>query len=150
MVRVVAQRVTQARVSVEGETVGSIGGGLVLLVGIGAGDTEADVVRLAYKIAEMRVFEDSRGNMNLSAAEAAGDMLVVSQFTLYADLRRGRRPSFTRAAAPETAEKLCDVFASCLAERGYRVERGRFGSHMLVDLSNDGPVTIILDSSEFS
>jgi D-aminoacyl-tRNA deacylase len=148
MARVVAQRVRAASVSINGEVVGAIDRGLALLVGIRAGDTERDVERLADKLAVLRIFEDADGKMNLSAKDAGGAMLVVSQFTLYADMRKGRRPSFIQAADAQLGERLYELFASSLASHGYRVERGRFGAHMLVSLENDGPVTIILDSEE--
>lgn len=146
MVRVVAQRVSRASVSVDGTAVGSIGAGLCLLVGIRQGDDEEAVNRVADKIAVLRIFEDEDGKMNRSAAEAGGAMLVVSQFTLYADMRKGRRPSFIGAADPETGRGLYEHFARRLAGHGYEVQRGRFGAHMAVELVNDGPVTIILDS----
>lgn len=146
MARVVAQRVRSASVTVGETLVGEIGPGLALLVGIRRGDEEADVVRLADKLASLRVFEDREGKMNLSAAEVGGAMLVVSQFTLYADARKGRRPSFVEAASPEHGERLYDLFVDRLVEHGYPVARGRFGAHMVIRLENDGPVTIILDS----
>jgi D-aminoacyl-tRNA deacylase len=149
MARVVAQRVRAASVSVENEVVGAIESGLVVLVGIKAGDTERDVEKLADKLAVLRIFNDVEGKMNLSAREVGGAMLVVSQFTLYADMRKGRRPSFIGAAEPATGERLYEHFAARLASHGYRVERGRFGANMLVNIENDGPVTIILDSEDF-
>jgi len=148
MVRVVAQRVSSASVSVEGKIVGSIGAGLALLVGIRQGDGEEETDRVADKIAVLRIFEDDAGKMNLSAADVNGSMLVVSQFTLYADLRKGRRPSFIQAAAPERGEALYERFAARLVDHGYHVERGQFGSHMAVELVNDGPVTVVVDSGE--
>ncbi len=148
MARIVAQRVRSASVTVDGEVVGSIGVGLAILLGIRKGDDEATVDRLADKAAVMRIFNDENGKMNLSAAEAGGAMLVVSQFTLYGDLRRGRRPSFISAAQPDTANRLYERFCERLESHGYRVERGRFAAHMLVSIENDGPVTIVLDSAE--
>jgi D-tyrosyl-tRNA(Tyr) deacylase len=148
MARVVAQRVRSASVSVDGEIVGSIGSGLAVLVGIKQGDDERAVERLADKVGAMRVFADSEGKMNLCAADVGGEMLVVSQFTLYGDLKRGRRPSFVSAADPSEGDRLYRHFMQRLAHQGYRVAAGRFGEHMLVRLENDGPVTIILDSEE--
>ena len=148
MVRVVAQRVHSASVSVDGETVGAIERGLAILVGIQEGDTEDAVHRVADKLAGLRIFEDGEGKMNLSAADVGGAMLVVSQFTLYADVRKGRRPSFVSAAGPELGRNLYEKFGARLASHGYHVEYGRFGAHMLVDIQNEGPVTIVLDSAE--
>ena len=148
MVRVVAQRVTAASVSVAGETVGAINRGLLLLVGIHENDDERDVDRVAGKVAVMRIFEDDTGKMNLSAVDVGGAILAISQFTLFADLRKGRRPSFIQAATPEVGQRMYDRFCASLEEQGYHVERGRFGAHMSVTLVNDGPVTIILDSGE--
>lgn len=148
MTRVVAQRVRSASVAVDGEVLGRIDGGLLLLIGIHRDDSEEIVDRVADKVAALRVFGDDQGKMNLSAAEAGGSMLAVSQFTLYGDLRRGRRPSFIEAAGPELGERLYERFNRRLREHGYLVECGRFGAHMVVSLDNDGPVTIILDSRE--
>ena len=152
--RVLAQRVSRARVSVAGDVIGSIGAGLLLLVGVTHGDDEAASRFMAGKVANLRVFDDAHGQMNCSildiaaiAPDAAG-VLVVSQFTLYADARRGRRPSYTDAAPPAIAAPLVEHFAKALAEHGLRVERGRFGAEMAVELVNDGPVTIWLDSAE--
>lgn len=144
--RAVLQRVTRARVIVEGERVGEIGSGLVVLLGIAVDDTEQDVKYMAEKIAGLRVFEDTEGRMNLSVVETAGALLIVSQFTLYGDVRRGRRPSWSEAAPPEVAEALYESF---VAEAGRLVERvatGSFRRMMQVELVNDGPVTILLDS----
>lgn len=147
--RVLLQRVTSGRVVVDGETVGSIGRGLVLLVGIAATDTEAVVSRMAEKVAQLRIFNDDAGKFNRSLLDTAGGALVVSQFTLYADARKGRRPSFTDAARPDLASPLCDVFAARLRALGVEpVATGRFGAAMAVDIHNDGPVTIWLDSDE--
>jgi D-aminoacyl-tRNA deacylase len=144
--RLVVQRVSKARVLIEEDVVGSIGQGLVILVGVREGDTDADSDFLAQKAYNLRIFADEAGKMNLSAGEAAGGFLVVSQFTLYANTSRGRRPSFIEAAGPELGEKLYERFVDRLRALGGPVETGRFGAHMLVELTNDGPVTIILDS----
>jgi D-tyrosyl-tRNA(Tyr) deacylase len=146
--RIVLQRVTRASVRIDGETVGEIEGGLLLLVGVADGDDEGTARRLAQKCAEMRIFADDEGRFNRSLLDISGAALVVSQFTLLADVRKGRRPSFTDAAAPEVASALVDAFADALREMGVRVESGRFGAHMEVDLVNDGPVTIVLDSAD--
>ena len=145
--RVVLQRVSQGRVSVNGQTVAEIGPGLVLLVGVGPGDGETQARQLAEKIANLRIFEDGAGKMNLSILDAGGAALVVSQFTLYADTRKGRRPSFTTAAAPELARPLVERFAVLLSELGVPAHTGQFGAHMLVEIANDGPVTIWLESA---
>jgi D-tyrosyl-tRNA(Tyr) deacylase len=143
--RAVVQRVSRAAVEVEGQTVGSIGRGLLVLLGVGGEDTERDAVVLAEKVAGLRVFPDGTGRMNRSVGEAGGSVLVVSQFTLLADLRRGRRPSFTGAADPVIAAPLVEAFAAVVAGAGIPVAMGRFGAHMDVDLVNEGPVTIVLD-----
>lgn len=148
MVRVVAQRVRRASVEVDGQVIGEIAAGLAVLVGIAQSDDEIAVNKIADKLAVLRIFESSEGKMNLSAAGIGGEMLVISQFTLLADMSKGRRPSFVRAAEPETAERLYEHFAERLASHGYRVACGRFGAEMLVRLENDGPVTIILDSAD--
>jgi D-tyrosyl-tRNA(Tyr) deacylase len=145
--RAVIQRVAHASVQVEGETVGSIGRGLLVLLGAGHDDTEEDVRYMARKIAEMRIFQDAEGKTNLALADVGGAILLVSQFTLYADTRKGRRPSFTDAAPPDLADTLVNRCAELFREAGIRVEMGRFGAHMQVSLLNDGPVTIILDSA---
>jgi D-tyrosyl-tRNA(Tyr) deacylase len=145
--RVVLQRVTQGRVSVGGQSVAEIGRGLVLLVGVGPDDGEAQARQLAEKIAHLRIFEDPAGKMNLSILEAGGEALVVSQFTLYADTRKGRRPSFTSAALPELARPLVERLAELLRELGVPSRSGEFGAHMLVEIANDGPVTIWLEAS---
>jgi D-tyrosyl-tRNA(Tyr) deacylase len=144
--RAVCQRVSRAQVSVDGEIVASIGPGWAILLGVGPDDDEATAAWLAEKIATLRVFEDDRGKMNLAAADAGAEFLVVSQFTLYADLSRGRRPGFARAAPPAVAEPLVARFANLLRERGFRVVTGRFGAAMDVQLVNQGPVTIVLSS----
>jgi D-tyrosyl-tRNA(Tyr) deacylase len=152
-VRVLAQRVSRARVTVAGETTGEIGPGFLLLVGVTTGDGAGEIELLARKIANLRVFDDAAGNLNRSAldlldtGEAVG-MLVVSQFTLYADCRKGRRPSFIAAAPPAIAAPLVARFAEALRDLGLPVETGRFGAEMQVELVNDGPVTIWLDSAE--
>ncbi|HEY8740534.1 MAG TPA: D-aminoacyl-tRNA deacylase [Candidatus Dormibacteraeota bacterium] len=146
--RAVVQRVSRAAVMVGGEVVGSIGPGCCVLLGVGPEDT-ADVARhLAARVATLRVFADPQGRMNLDLAGAAGEVLVVSQFTLYADTSRGHRPSFMRAASPELATALCDVFADALRALRVAVATGRFGARMEVELVNDGPVTIVLSSGE--
>jgi D-tyrosyl-tRNA(Tyr) deacylase len=147
-VRVVLQRVSRASVSVGGETVGAIGHGLVLLAGIAHGDGAETVRELARKCAELRVFPDGDGRFDRSLIDVGGEALVVSQFTLLADTRRGRRPGFTAAAAPEEAAPLVEAFADALRAMGVRVATGRFGAMMQVELVNDGPVTITLDSAE--
>ncbi len=147
--RVVAQRVSRASVTVEGEVVSSIGRGLLLLVGAAQGDGEAEARRLAQKCAELRIFADAEGKFNLSLLEVGGEALVVSQFTLLADTRRGRRPSFVAAAPPAQAEPLVEAFAQALRQAGAPVQTGRFGAKMAVELLNEGPVTIVLDSADF-
>lgn len=145
--RAVLQRVTRARVTVEGETTGEIAGGLVVLLGIARDDTQQDAQYLLEKIVSLRIFEDAAGRMNLSVAETNGALLVVSQFTLYGDARRGRRPSWSEAAAPEMAEPLYEFFVDEARKMSLqRVETGSFRRMMEVELVNDGPVTILLDS----
>ncbi|RED87694.1 D-aminoacyl-tRNA deacylase [Cohnella phaseoli] len=144
--KVVLQRVSEAKVTVENEVVGAIGKGLMLLVGVGQEDTEQDLIWMADKLAGLRIFEDDGGKMNLSIEDVGGDVLSVSQFTLYGDCRKGRRPNFMGAARPELAETLYDKFNGLLRARGLRVETGRFGAMMDVSLVNDGPVTLILES----
>jgi D-tyrosyl-tRNA(Tyr) deacylase len=139
--------VTHASVEVEGEIVGSIGPGFLVLLGAGRDDTEEDVRYIARKIAEMRIFQDAEGKTNLALADVGGAILLVSQFTLYADTRKGRRPSFTDAAPPDLASALVDRCAQLFRDAGIRVETGRFGAHMHVSLLNDGPVTILLDTA---
>jgi len=163
--RLVIQRVSRAAVRVDDETVGEIGAGLLVLVGVREGDTAAEAQRLAVKTAELRIFRDEEGRFNRSLLETSGpstssggapstssgraEALVVSQFTLYGDLRRGRRPSFNDAARPEVAEPIVEAYAAALEAQGLRVARGRFGAMMQVELVNDGPVTIIIDSADF-
>ena len=144
--KAVIQRVSEASVTVDGETVGKIEGGFMVLVGAQEGDTEADARYCAEKIAGLRVFEDENDKMNLSLKDVGGSVLLVSQFTLLADARHGRRPDFIQAARPEVAEPLCEVVKAIIEEKGIHVETGRFRTHMQVDLLNDGPVTILLDS----
>jgi D-tyrosyl-tRNA(Tyr) deacylase len=144
--RAVVQRVTRARVTVEGETVGEIGSGLVVLLGIGVDDAEEDAKYLVEKIAGLRLFDDAEGRMNLSVRDIEGSLLVVSQFTLYGDVRRGRRPSWSEAAPPEVAEPLYESFVAEARRLVGRVETGSFRRMMQVELVNDGPVTILLDS----
>jgi D-aminoacyl-tRNA deacylase len=146
--RVLLQRVSHARVDTGGETVGEIGKGFLLLVGASAQDTQNDVDYLAEKIANLRVFADDDGKMNRSAIDSGFSMLVVSQFTLHANVRKGRRPSFIDAAPPDVAEPLVEALVSRLREIGLPVETGRFGAEMAVSLVNDGPVTIWLDTEE--
>ena len=144
--RAVVQRVNRASVTVAGVVVGAIDRGFLVLLGITTTDTAADAVTLADKIAGLRVFEDDGGKMNLSLADVGGAVLVVSQFTLYGDCRKGRRPSFVAAAGPELAEPLYQTFCDALREHGIAVETGRFRAQMDVELVNDGPVTLLLDS----
>ena len=146
--RAVVQRVSRARVTVDGETTGAIDAGLLVYLGIGPGDAEREVAWVASKVADLRVFPDEAGRFDRSVTDIAGSVLVVSQFTLYGDTRRGRRPSFTDAAPPEVAAPLVDRVMDAIRDRGLRVEGGRFGAHMLVDAVNDGPVTILLDSAD--
>jgi len=146
--RVVLQRVARASVTVGGELVAEIDRGYLLLVGIGADDGDGEVERMAEKIAHLRVFADQAGKTNLALADVEGEVLVVSQFTLYADLRKGRRPSWTDAAVPAVAAERVEAFAAALDERGVSVKRGMFGAHMDVELLNDGPFTLVLDASD--
>lgn len=144
--RAVVQRVSSASVTVDGGVVGEIGRGFLVLLGVAADDTQEDVNYLAGKVASLRVFEDGAGKMNLALADVGGGVLVVSQFTLYGDCRKGRRPSFVAAAPPEQAEALYRGFVAELRGQGIPVETGRFQVHMDVALVNDGPVTLLLDS----
>lgn len=146
--KVVLQRVSRASVTVEDDVVGSIGQGLLILVGVADGDTESQADALASKVAGLRIFSDEEGRFNESLLEVSGSALVVSQFTLHADVRKGRRPGFTSAARPEVAEPLCDYFAEALRKQGVPVETGLFGAMMSVELVNDGPFTIVIDSSD--
>jgi D-tyrosyl-tRNA(Tyr) deacylase len=144
--RLVLQRVRSGRVSVAGQAIAEIGAGFVILLGIGPGDGEAQARLLSEKIANLRVFEDEQGKMNRSLLDVGGQALVVSQFTLYADTRKGRRPSFTDAALPDVARPWVDRFAELLRELGVPTQTGEFGAHMLVEIANDGPVTIWLEA----
>ena len=144
--RAVVQRVSQARVDVDGNTVGAIEGGLLVLLGVQAPDTERDADYLAAKIVSLRIFNDAQGKMNLDLQQVRGGVLVVSQFTLYGDTRKGRRPSFVQAAPPEQAEHLYEYFLEAAARHAVPVAHGVFGAHMQVYLVNDGPVTLLLDS----
>jgi D-aminoacyl-tRNA deacylase len=145
-VRALIQRVSRAAVRVAGKPVAEIGPGMLVLVGVGHGDQGADADWLAAKTFHLRIFEDADGKMNRSVAEAEGEVLVVPQFTLYGDARKGRRPSWAAAAPPEEAERLVEAFARALESLGARVKRGAFREHMEVELVNDGPVTILLES----
>ncbi len=146
--RAVLQRVSQASVSVDGETVGRIGPGLLVLLGVGRGDTDQDAETLARKIVELRVFQDDAGKMNLSLKETRGSLLVVSQFTLYGDTRKGRRPSFDMAAPPEEARRLYERFVEAARAQGVEVETGVFQAMMSVSLVNEGPVTFLVESRD--
>ncbi len=143
--RALLQRVSSGKVTVDNQSIAQIGQGLVILVGVGHGDGEVQAAYLAEKIANLRIFEDEAGKTNLSILDVGGDAIVVSQFTLYADTRKGRRPSFTDAALPEVAEPLVERFAELLRGHGVPTQTGRFGAHMLVEIYNDGPVTIWLE-----
>lgn len=143
--RAVIQRVTHASVDVEGTRLSEIQNGLLILLGIGPEDTEEKAAAMTKKIAAMRIFEDENGKMNLSVRDIGGEAIVVSQFTLYADCRKGNRPSFVNAAPPELASPLVDRFIELLTEQGVPSQSGRFGAYMQVELLNDGPVTIILE-----
>ena len=146
--RAVLQRVTRASVTVGSETVGEIGPGLLVLVAAAEGDSPVESRRLAAKIADLRIFADETSHFQRSLLETGGEALVVSQFTLLADVRKGRRPSFTAAAPADEASQLVDAFAQALRDLGVAVATGRFGAHMLVELKNDGPVTIVLDTAD--
>jgi D-aminoacyl-tRNA deacylase len=144
--RAVVQRVSHAKVTVNGEITGEIGSGLLVLLGVGQDDTETDAAYIAEKIAGLRIFEDDQGKMNLSVQQAGGSVLAVSQFTLYGDVRRGKRPSFDGAAAPDKAKQLYEFFVEQIRAAGLCCETGRFQEMMKVELVNEGPVTILLDS----
>jgi len=146
--RAVLQRVSRARVRVNGQTTGEIGPGLLILLGVGQGDTSKEADDLLEKIIHLRIFEDPEGKMNLSLLDAGGELMVISQFTLYADCRKGRRPSFTDAGPPGEAQKLYDYFVTAARTRGVKVATGIFQAIMEVELVNSGPVTILLDSSK--
>jgi D-tyrosyl-tRNA(Tyr) deacylase len=147
-VKALLQRVTRASVTVDKEEVGKIGRGLVVLLGVASGDTEKDARYLAQKIANLRIFADDEGKFNLSALDTQAEMLIISQFTLLADTRKGRRPSFIDAAPPEKADKLIALFVEQMEAIGLKVATGRFQAYMQVEIHNDGPVTIMLDSGE--
>ncbi len=144
--KVILQRVTSASVTVEGKTVGQIGKGLLILVGVESGDTDADSTYLAKKTVDLRIFSDADNKMNLSLLDAGGQVLAVSQFTLIADWKNGRRPGFSRAARPDEGNRLYEHYKECLRKLGVHVEAGVFGAHMDVALVNDGPVTLILET----
>ena len=146
--RAVVQRVTRGSVAVKGELVAEIGPGLVVLIGVGSGDKEADAAYLAEKIANLRIFEDRESKMNLSLLDTRGSVLAISQFTLYGDCSKGRRPSFSEAAVPELANELYENVVNNLEQYGLRVATGCFGEHMVVEIINDGPVTLLLDSKK--
>jgi D-tyrosyl-tRNA(Tyr) deacylase len=143
--RVILQRVAHGRVSVGDRTIAEIGPGLIILLGVGPDDGESEIRYLAQKIANLRIFEDDNGKMNRSLLDIGGGAIIVSQFTLYADTRKGRRPSFTDAALPEVANPLVERFAEALQELGVATQTGEFGAHMLVEIANDGPVTIWME-----
>jgi D-tyrosyl-tRNA(Tyr) deacylase len=146
LMRAVIQRVKSAQVCVDGRVIGKIGKGLLVLLGVGKGDGESDLSFLSSKIPELRIFEDASGKLNLSVKEIGGEMMIVSQFTLYGDCRKGRRPSFTEAEEPTIARSLYEQFISKLGEQGISVQTGEFQAKMEVHLINDGPVTLLLDS----
>lgn len=145
--RALIQRVSRASVSVDGEVRGAIGPGFVVLLGVTHGDSDEEAAWLANKVAGLRVFEDDGGKMNLALADIGGSVLVVSQFTLYGDASRGRRPSFTDAAPPDVAEPLVEKFGNQLRDQGITVETGVFGAHMSVEIHNDGPVTLMIEKT---
>ncbi|MFC2058851.1 D-aminoacyl-tRNA deacylase [Chloroflexota bacterium] len=146
--KALVQRVSQASVSIQGQVVAEIGQGLVVLLGVGRGDIEEDARYLAEKIANLRIFSDEADKFNLSALDVKGEALVISQFTLYAGTRKGRRPSFTDAAPPQDAEPMVGKFVQFLHDAGLKADTGRFQQHMHVEIHNDGPVTIFIDSAE--
>ncbi len=146
--RAVLQRVAKATVEVDGQVIGQIGKGFLVLLGISQEDNEAAADKMADKICRLRIFEDEAGKTNLSLADVGGELLVVSQFTLYADCRKGNRPSFTKAGPPEEANRLYEYFMERCRQYGNRVEKGSFGAHMKVELLNDGPFTLMLEGDE--
>ncbi|WHH61793.1 D-aminoacyl-tRNA deacylase [Petroclostridium sp. X23] len=147
--RAVVQRVSQSKVAVQGNTTGQINKGLMILLGVGPADTQKDIEYMVDKIINLRIFEDNEGKMNLSVLDIDGELLVVSQFTLYGDCRKGRRPSFANAAPPDMANSIYEEFVQACRGRGIKnVQTGVFGAHMYVDIYNDGPVTLLLDSEK--
>lgn len=146
--RAVIQRVSKASVKVDGETIGSIGAGLLIFLGVGETDTESDLKYIVDKSVGLRIFSDENDKMNLSVEDIGGEVLVISQFTLYGDCRKGKRPSFSKSMEPVTANKMYEQFIAELKSRGIKTEHGEFGADMKVELLNDGPVTILLDSSK--
>ena len=146
--RCVVQRVTQSSVTVDGNTVGAIGPGLMVLIGVSTDDKESDLKYMAEKVPNLRIFDDDNGVMNRSVLDVGGSILAVSQFTLYGDARGGRRPSYIRAAKPDYADQLYEKLIACWRDKGIHVETGRFRTEMMVSLVNDGPVTILLDSEK--
>lgn len=147
--RALIQRISSARVRVGSEVTGEVGPGLLVFLGVGRDDSPAELGQLAEKIVNLRIFEDEQGKMNRSVQEVDGEIMVVSQFTLYADCRKGRRPNFLEAAPPELGRELYEQFITVLREKGVRVATGRFGADMAVELTNDGPVTIMLDTADW-
>ncbi len=143
--RAVIQRVTSASVSVDGTTIASIGAGLMILLGVGPEDSGDNALQLARKVAALRIFSDEQGKMNLSVKDIGGSAIVVSQFTLYGDTRKGNRPSFIGAAQPDLARPLCDRFSEFMQQEGVPTQTGEFGAHMILSIVNDGPVTITLE-----
>lgn len=146
--RAVVQRVRKGSVSVEGQSTGEINGGLVVLLGVGKEDTDADIEYLADKIVHLRIFEDENEKMNLSLLDVGGELLIVSQFTLYGDARKGKRPGYDKAARPEMAKEMYERFVARCRTYGIKVETGKFQAMMLVEIFNDGPVTLLLDSKK--
>ncbi len=148
--RALIQRISSARVRVGEEIITEVGPGLLVFLGVGRNDDATQLGQLAEKIAHLRIFEDEEGKMNRSVQEVGGEILVVSQFTLYADCRKGRRPNFLEAAPPEAGQELYEQFVAALREKGIKVATGRFGAHMAVELTNDGPVTIMLETEAWA
>ena len=146
IMRIVIQRVTHASVSVEGKVCGKIGKGFLVLIGVSATDNKSICEKMAEKISKLRIFEDENEKINLSITDVGGEMLIISQFTLYADCKKGNRPSFTEAGSPDMAESLYEYFISLIKEKNIPVEKGIFGADMKVELLNDGPFTVVLDS----